>query len=752
MQGEAAPAQPCSPANSTTPPSQHARAERSARNAGPEGEPQPDEHLDTPAALWLLGSLAAFWHRPFDATLVLERFAPPFDLPTLIEALHALGLEAGLAAWPEDDEAALPLPAVVFVQTAPAEEDLRADPSAMLTPALIVKRGDRTLAWVRPGHTSPRTVPMETARAHCAPVLLLVAQAEPAHTESTGPSHPSAERSKPFGFDWFVPELLRHKAIWRDVLLASLAIQFVGLATPLFTQVIIDKVIAHQSQSTLIVLGAALVVFMLFTSGMSWLRQYLVLHTGSRIDAVLGEKVMRHLLRLPLPYFEARPTGTLVARLHGVETLREFVSGAAVSLVLDLPFLLIFIAVMFTYSWQLTLIALGILALIVASSLVMVPVFRARLDKQFLLGARNQAFLTEYLAGMPTVKSLQLEPVVDKRYGTYLAQYLAAGFATRQVGNTYQVIASGLEQVMTLAILVVGAWLVMHDAGLTVGMLVAFQMFAGRMSQPVMRLVGLWQEFQQANIAVKRLGDILDMPQEPFTLTPQRAAGGVGAIEVRDVGFRYSDRHPWLYRNLNLAIPTGKLTVLMGPSGCGKSTLAKLLQGFYWPQEGQITLDGRDIRQLAANELRATFGVVPQETVLFSGTVYDNLVMAHPHAGFEDVIAAARAAEIHDVIETLPNGYQTEIGERGTGLSGGQRQRVAIARALLKRPKVLIFDEAISNLDQQTAEHFAQTINRLKGKVTMIFITHQVPKGLQVDEVVDMGSHAGQIGLVKEEI
>jgi subfamily B ATP-binding cassette protein HlyB/CyaB len=718
-------------------------------------------YLETQNALWLLGSLAAFYRQPFDVELVMKRFSPPFDLPSLIEALEAFGLKAGLVAWPQDDWQSLPVPAVVFLTapnasgnaiTQPPDTPSPANTSTALTPALIVKHSDNTLAWVRPGQTSPEPISAEVARAQCAPITLLVAEAEPPLTESTSQTETPAEQQKAFGFSWFVPELLRHKNLWRDILLASLAIQLVGLATPLFTQVIIDKVIAHQSESTLIVLGVALVVFMVFTSGMSWMRQYLVLHTGSRIDAVLGEKVMRHLLRLPLPYFEARPTGTLVARLHGVETLREFVSGAAVSLVLDLPFLLIFLAVMFSYSWQLTLIALGILALIVTASLVMVPVFRERLDRQFLLGARNQAFLTEYLAGMPTVKSLQLEPVVDKRYGTYLAQYLSAGFATRQVGNTYQVVAGGLEQLMTLSILIVGAWYVMQNVGLTVGMLVAFQMFASRMSQPVMRLVGLWQEFQQASIAVKRLGDILDMPQEPITLTPQRTAGGAGHIEIKDMGFRYSEQYPWLYRNLRLSISTGKLTVLMGPSGCGKSTLAKLMQGFYFPQEGQITIDGRDIRQLAANELRAYFGVVPQETVLFSGTIYDNLIMAHPHAGFEDVIAAARAAEIHEVIEALPQGYQTEIGERGTGLSGGQRQRIAIARALLKRPKVLIFDEAISNLDHQTAEHFAQTINRLKGKVMMIFITHQVPKGLQVDEVVNMGQHAVQISLVKEEI
>lgn len=716
----------------------------------------PDGCVETQAALWLLASFAGLYRLPFDAELVIKRFPPPVDIPTLIEALGAIGLTSGLVAWPSSTLSELPLPAVAWLID-PAQEKnqdaINRAPTSSLIPALIIQHGDGVLAWIKPGQSTAETISIDVARNQTTTFLLLVNKAEPPVSESVN-CHKNVEvKKKPFGFSWFIPELLRHKSIWRDVLLASLAIQLIGLATPLFTQVIIDKVIAHHSKSTLIVLGVALAVFMLFTCTMTWLRQYLILHTGARIDAVLGEKVMRHLLHLPLPYFEARPTGTLVARLQGVEQLREFISGAAVSLVLDLPFLLIFLAVMFSYSWQLTLIALGIMGLIVMASLLMVPIFRERLDKQFLLGARNQAFLTEYLAGMATVKSLQLEPDVDKRYGAYLAQYLSAGFATRQVGNTYNVVASGLEQAMTLAILIVGAWLVMQpDRGMTVGMLVAFQMFASRMSQPLLRLVGLWQEFQQASISVTRLGDILDMPQEPFTLTPQRAVGGEGRIDIRDVGFRYSDQHPWLYRNLSLVIATGKLTVLMGPSGCGKSTLAKLMQGFYWPQEGRITLDGRDIRQLAANELRATFGVVPQETVLFSGTVYDNLVMAHPHASFEDVIAACKAAEIHEVIEMLPQGYQTELGERGTGLSGGQRQRIAIARALLKRPKVLIFDEAISNLDQQTAEHFAQTINRLKGMVTMMFITHQVPKGLQVDEVVNIGPQTMRMSVVKEEL
>jgi len=276
----------------------------------------------------------------------------------------------------------------------------------------------------------------------------------------------------------------------------------------------------------------------------------------------------------------------------------------------------------------------------------------------------------------------------------------------------------------------------------TVGMLVAFQMFASRMSQPMLRLVGLWQEFQQASVAVKRLGDVMDMPTEPFTVLPSRSRRAAGHIEVAGLGFRYSEQHPFVYRNLNLTLQPGQLTVLMGPSGSGKSTLTKLMLGFYPPSEGQITIDGRDVRNLSANELRQAFGVVPQETLLFAGTIYDNLIMANPHAGFDEVMNACRKAEIHEVIERLPQGYQTVIGEHGVGLSGGQRQRVAIARALLKQPAVLIFDEATSALDADTSEQFARTVNLLKGGSTILFITHQAPRGLAFDAVIQLGEKA----------
>ncbi|MDO8789731.1 MAG: peptidase domain-containing ABC transporter [Sulfuritalea sp.] len=691
--------------------------------------------LDAGGFVWLAGAACQLFRVPFDPRLLAQQFPPPQTRTTVIEAFQALGFKVALTALPTHALAQLSGPAFLAV----AAGDV---PDADLGFVLFLRCDGERIAFLEPGVKEAHELPLaEFAARYLGEVVQFAPQEQPVADPDVGDKTPA------FGFRWFLPELAKHRAIWRDVLIASLSIQLVGLATPLFTQVIIDKVVTHQSSSTLTVIGVALVMFAIFTSVMSWLRQYLVLHTGNRIDAVLGSQVFRHLLRLPMPWFEHRATGTVVARLQGVETIRDFITGAAVTLVLDFPFLLIFLAVMFWYSWQLSLIAVGIMGLIALISVLVTPIFREKLNQQFLLGARNQSYLTEYVAGMDTVKSLQMEPHVERRYGDFLASYLASSFSTKQVANTYNTFANGLEQVMTLGILIAGALLVMQNDGFTIGMLVAFQMFASRMSQPLLRLVGLWQEFQQANVAVKRLGDILDIPQEPHALSPSRESlqmsTGKGHIELVDVAFRYAEQQPWLYRGLNLEFKPGHLTVIMGPSGSGKSTLAKLLQAFYQPSEGSIRLDGRDIRHLAANELRTSFGVVPQETVLFSGTLYDNLIMAHPHAGFADVIEACKMAEIHEVIDTLPEGYRTEIGERGIGLSGGQRQRIAIARALLKQPRVLIFDEAASNLDQHTAEQFARTINKLKGRATILFITHHVPRGLQVDEVYHLRGAEG---------
>ena len=687
-----------------------------------------------------MGSVCAMHRRPFDAQLLLKNSVPPYSEASLISAGRALGFKVRAQAVSAQGLAGLPLP--VLAQR--IETDGQAE-NPGLRLGLVAQCTDGNVVWFPAGGNEAQTTPLEEfAQGFAGRVILMQPEVEAANDPD------SAVKQANFSFRWFIPELLKHKKVWHEVLGASLVLQLLALGLPLFTQAIIDKVVVHRTESTLIALSVGMAVFMVFSALLTWVRQYLVLHTGNRVDAVLGAAVFEHLFKLPPRYFQHRPTGVVAARLHGVETIREFVASAAVSLVLDIPFLLICVAVMFFYSVPLTLIVLGILGVIALMSFMVSPIFQTRLNQQFLLGARNQAFVTEYIAGFETVKSLQFEPQLQSRYSDYLATYLQSGFQTKQIANTYNVIANTLEQIMTLMVLVAGAWLVMHPdqiaiaAGtgsvFTVGMLVAFQMFAGKLSQPVLRIVGLWQQFQQASLSVARLGDVMNAPAEPYSLVPQRASGGnQGRIEVINVGFRYADDLPLLYEDLTLSIEPGKAVAIMGPSGTGKSTLAKLLLGFYWPTSGQIKVDGIDIRHLSANELRAYFGVVPQETVLFSGTIYSNLAMANPHASFEQVVAACKMAEIHSTIEALPKGYQNQIGERGAGLSGGQKQRLAIARALLKQPKILIFVEATSALDSATAESFAKTINSLKGKVTMIFITHAMPKGLLIDGVIEMG-------------
>ncbi len=710
------------------------------------GQPADAAHgmaLDPPDFLWAVGSLCNLRRTSFDAALVQREFPPPHSAVSVVEALRSLGLDAALA---EDDARAIvrgPLPRLVFLRHAEQSDDLprSAETPPRRTAGILAKVEAGRVLIFPAGSNEPRVMPLaEFARLYAG----LAVDAHPAAAPPAAAGTENGAAVAAFGFHWFIGELLRHRSVWRDVLLASLVIQLIALATPLCSQVVIDKVIVHQTTSTLMVIACALAISLLFGSALSWVRQYLVTHTGNRVDAVLGAAVFRRLLRLPLRYFERRPTGVLAARLNGVETIREFLAGAAITLLLDLPFLLLFLGLMFFYSVLLSVLTVLLLAIVVSLSAAVAPRFQARLNEQFMLGARNQAFVTEYVAGMETVKSLQMEPQLERRYEDYLAAYLRANFATRQLANAYNTAASALEQLLGMAILCVGAWLVMRGPEFTIGMLVAFQMFAGRVSQPMLKLVGLWQQFQQAAIAVRRLGDIMDVPEEPWTVAATREATAGGSIEFRGVGFRYGADRPHVLRDFNLRIAPGECVVVMGPSGVGKSTLTRLVQGFVWPTDGQVLLDGRDTRHLAANELRAHFGVVPQETVLFSGTILDNLLLANPLATFEMAVQAAKLAEIHATIEALPGGYKTDVGERGAGLSGGQKQRIAIARALLKRPRILIFDEATSGLDAGVAEHFAATIARFKGKVTILFITHRAPEKLVPDRVVHLAPAPGE--------
>ncbi|WP_240162261.1 peptidase domain-containing ABC transporter [Glaciimonas sp. PAMC28666] len=732
-----------------------------------------NKKVDPKPFFWALQAICILHNKPFSMALAMQQLAAPYTVCSMISAVTSYGFDTGLRRRSIAQLHEESFPAVVWL-TPPAlmgaaarRDPLLRDPApsdeagkstelaflathvtpnviadkitsvspemAEVTPALLLKANASGIVVLEKGSISTNTLSLaEFSLRYCGYLTPISVKADLGRDID---SEAEARRRHAFGFSWFIPELLKHKKIWQEVLLASLVIQLVALATPLFTQTIIDKVVVHRTESTLIVIAIGMAIFMLFSAVLSWLRQYLVLHTGNRVDAVLGSSVFERLFKLPPLYFQHRPTGVIAARLHGVETIREFIAGAAVSLILDLPFLFIFVAIMFHYSATLTLIVLAILLLIIGLSLIVAPMFQARLQKQFQLGARNQAFLTEYVSGLETVKSLQLEPQLNSKYSGYLASYLQAGFSTKQLANTYNTTANFLEQLLSLLVLGIGAYTVMHSKEFTIGMLVAFQMFAGKLSQPMLRLVGLWQQFQQASLSVARLGDLMNAPIEPYSLIPARDTERRGDIEISEIAFRYADHLPLVYENVSLTIRPGQTIGIMGPSGCGKSTFAKLLQGFYQPCTGRILIDGVDIRYLSSNELRSYFGVVPQETTLFSGTIYENLRMASPNASFEQITGSCKMAEIHTVIEALPQGYQTEIGERGAGLSGGQKQRIAIARALLKSPTILIFDEATSALDAATGEQFAKTINTLKGKVTMLFITHGLPKGLEVDAV-----------------
>jgi subfamily B ATP-binding cassette protein HlyB/CyaB len=702
--------------------------------------------LDTPIEaadlLWVLASLCGVQRLPFEPRLVLQQCPPPVTLASLMHTASALGLRLQQHVQPARDLRHAALPMLAMRQALAAGEGARL--------ALVLSADSRTVL-VAERDARPRDVPLAEFARRYEPDLFSVAAAP---EENAASRADAALTDRPFGLRWFIPELLRHKAVWREVLTASLALQLVALAVPLCTQVIIDKVVVHHSSSTLAVILAALALFVVFGAALSYARQYLLLHTGNRIDAVLGMRVFEHLLRLPPRYFETRPTGTLVARLQGVETIREFITGAAASLLLDAPFLLVFLAVMLWYSVPLTLVALSVIVLLAAASLAVTPLLRRRINEQFLTGARNQAFVTEHVAAMETVKALQMEPQLAARFGRNLADYLRASFATRQLSNSYGVLAGALEQTLSVAVLGVGAWMVMTQEGFTIGMLVAFQMFCARLAQPALRLAGLWQEFQQAAIAVERLGDLMDAPAELYDQRPGRTqareAGRQDAarIEIDRVTFRYRDEQPPVYENFSLTIEAGSCVALTGPSGSGKSTLARLLQGFHVPAAGAVRIDGRDTRQLAANELRLNLGVVPQETRLFAGTVLDNLLAGQPHASLAEVVDACRAAEIHEDLEALPQGYRSLVGENGVGLSGGQKQRIAIARALLRKPRILIFDEATASLDRETAEALGRTVSRLRGGATVLFIAHHIPESLAADRVARLEARAARPGRI----
>jgi ATP-binding cassette, subfamily B, bacterial HlyB/CyaB len=545
-----------------------------------------------------------------------------------------------------------------------------------------------------------------------------------------------ADLGRRFDVTWFIGAIHKYRRMLGEVLIASFFLQLFALVSPLFFQVVIDKVLVHRTLSTLDVLVIGLVGIGVFEAILGGLRTYLFAHSTNRIDVELGARLFRHLMALPIAYFEARRTGDSVARVRELENIRQFLTSSALTLVIDLLFCFVFLGVMFYYAPLLTWIVLGAFPFYIAISAGATPFFRRRLDEKFRRGAENQAFLVESVSGVETLKAMAVEPQIQRRWEEQLAGYVSASFKVVSLGNTASQAVQLISKLVTAATLYFGAKAVI-EGSLSVGELVAFNMLAGRLTAPVLRLAQMWQDFHQARLSVQRLGDILNTAPEP-TFNPTRAALPAirGDIVVEHVTFRYRINWQEVLSDVSFHVPAGQVVGIVGASGSGKSTLAKLIQRLYVPESGRVFVDGVDLAIVDTAWLRRQVGVVLQDNVLFNRSVRDNIALAEPAMPMERIIAAAQLAGAHEFILEMPEAYDTIIGERGSSLSGGQRQRIAIARALVTNPRILIFDEATSALDYQSERIIQANMRHIAEGRTLFIIAHRLSTVRHTDRIL----------------
>jgi ATP-binding cassette subfamily B protein len=554
----------------------------------------------------------------------------------------------------------------------------------------------------------------------------------------------AATPQQKFGLSWFLPSLNRHRTVLLEVLVASFFVQLFGLANPLMIQVIIDKVLVQNSIDTLQVLGIFLLLAAIFEAVLGTLRTYLFAEATNRIDLALGSEIIDHLLRLPLRYFDRHPVGELATRVNELENIRSFLTGTALTVVLDSVFSVIYIIVMFIYSWVLTLVSLSTIPLFALLSFIAAPIVRRQLREKAERNAETQSYLVEVLSGIQTVKAQNIELRTRWQWQEHYARYVSSGFKTVVTSTAAGSASNFLNQLSGLLVLWVGAYLVLKGE-LSLGQLIAFRIIAGYVTSPLLRLLQLWQNFQQTALSLERLSDIVDTPQEVTQADQDNIPMPLiqGAVTYENVSFRFSTSGSLQLDNINLAFPAQRVVGIVGMSGSGKSTLMKLLPRLYEPNAGRILIDGYDISKVELYSLRSQIGIIPQDTLLFDGTVLENIALTNPDATSEEVITAAKLAVAHDFIMNLPNGYKTRVGERGSALSGGQRQRIAIARTILQNPQLLILDEATSALDYDTERQVCTNlIQAFRGR-TMFIITHRLSTIQQADEIVLM--HQGKV-------
>lgn len=634
-----------------------------------------------------------------------------FSGKDLVRSARSLGLKAGIVPLRLEKLTTTPLPALVLDRDGHH--------------FILAKTDGKTALIAEPGGAAPTITPLEEVAARSTGEMLLFASR----------ASLAGELAR-FDFSWFIPAIVRYRKLLLEVLGVSLVLQLFGLVSPLMFQVVMDKVLVNRTYSTLNVVCITLLVASVFEVLLTGLRNYVFAHTTNRIDVELGARLFRHLVALPLGYFGARRVGDTVARVRELENIRNFLTGQALTVVIDLTFSFVFIGVMCVYSMWLTLFVVASLPVYGAVSALLVPAFRTRLNEKFARGADNQSFLVESVSGVETVKAMAVEPQFIRRWETQLAAYVSAGFRVNQLGNVGQQLIQLVGKLVTLGTLFFGARLVI-DGRLSVGELVAFNMMSQRVSAPVLRLAQLWQDFQQIGISMLRLGDILntrtEIPQARQVLPPIR-----GDVQFDNIRFRYRPDGPPVIDGVSLDIRAGQVIGIVGRSGSGKSTLTKLLQRLYIPEQGMVRIDGQDLALADPAWLRRQVGVVLQENLLFNRSVRENIALTDPGVPLEAVIRAAKLAGAHPFICELPEGYDTVVGEHGSNLSGGQRQRLAIARALLTNPRILIFDEATSALDFETERIIRDNMKAICAGRTVIIIAHRLSAVRHADRIVAM--------------
>lgn len=540
-----------------------------------------------------------------------------------------------------------------------------------------------------------------------------------------------------FSLAWFLPTIKRYKKPLAHVVLASFFIQFFALITPLFFQVVIDKVLVNKSYATLIVVASGLICVHVFDVIFRYIRTYVLNHTANRIDVELGSRLFTHLFSLPIKYFESRNTGSTVARIRELESIRSFFTGQALSSVIDLFFIFIFMFVLFFYSKLLATITLISIPCYLLVSVVMYPFIKKRINEKFLRSSDSQQFMVESVVGAQTIKAASVEPLFRSKWEEKMACYVRASFQASQTVSIGQNSVLLINKIFSVLILAFGADSVIHST-LSVGGLIAFNMISGQVVQPILRMSQLWQDFQQIQVSVERLGDIIDQPPEYIRRGPVELPKIYGNITFDKVNFSYKHNSAPILQDICLNITAGEVIGIVGASGSGKSTLTRLMQRLYLPSAGHLYIDGQDINSMDPGWLRQHTGVVLQENLLFTGTIYDNIAFAVPGMTKAQAIRVARMAGADEFISKLPDGYDTLVEERGSNLSGGQRQRIAIARALANNPPILILDEATSALDYESEHIIRKNMKFMVQGRTVIIIAHRLSTVRNCDRIISM--------------